>query len=196
MFYAPFVFSLSTCLCLIYPGHCTLVVFHCCRGPSQRLGRGPNNSSLRRVEVSAYILLPLHSSPWDPDPASPRVYISNSFLLNLLGCSSQVPMHHEHTQVRKPGSPPPSLRSDDANNGLVETHLPRDGLVADVVSPPYASTRWCTTTLANGSRPTTMPSSSTAATRESMPPLRRAHSSDTFLKPRQRINSSLLCLLG
>jgi hypothetical protein len=84
------------------------------RRASQRLGRGPNNSPLPRVEVSASVLLPLHSSPllsspWDPDPASPPVYISISFLLNstgMLQSSASAPRARAGQEARKSATLP------------------------------------------------------------------------------------------
>jgi hypothetical protein len=48
---------------------------------------------------------PLLSSPWDPDPASPPVYISNSFLLNFTGMlqsSANAPRARAGQEARRP----------------------------------------------------------------------------------------------
>jgi hypothetical protein len=140
------------CLCLIFiilatvPSLSSTVVVGC--RTSQRLGRGPNNSSLPRVEVSASVLLPLLSSLLlgSRSRFSSRIYLY--FFPAQLYWDAPVKCQCT-TSTRRPGSQPPSLRSNDANNGLVEPRPPRGGLVADVVSPPLrrhvgARLRWRT----------------------------------------------------
>lgn len=116
---------------------------NCC----QRLGRGPNNSCLPHVKVSASVLLPLHStpvlsSPWDPKSrSSSRISIAISISCSTQrGCSSPLvkwPVCTSWSRAVEARRHPLSPRaSDDATNGLLEPRPPRGGLAVHVVRPP------------------------------------------------------------